>query len=180
LNRRIFRIIIGLTASIVLLLFSLHGRYQAGTQSKPDYVKVLVVNDGDTITVFWEGKREKVRLIGIDAPELKQSPWGHRAKRYLRELVSTSQWTVSIELDVEKRDAHGRLLSYVWTSDKRMINAQMLREGYAMLYTFPPNIRYVGEFKKAQEEARRKDIGIWGKGGLKENPQEFRKEHPRL
>ncbi len=180
MNRRIVRIIIGLTASIVLLLFSLYGRYQSGTQSKPDYVKVVVVNDGDTITVFWGGKREKVRLIGIDAPELQQSPWGQRAKKYLSDLVSSSQWTVSLEFDVEKRDVHGRLLSYVWTSDKRIINVQMLSEGYAMLYTFPPNIRYVDEFKKAQEEARKKGLGIWGKGGLKETPRDYRRKHPRL
>jgi micrococcal nuclease len=167
-------------ASIALLLVSLYGRYHADPQSKTDYVKVIGVNDGDTITILWGGKKEKIRLIGIDAPELQQSPWGLRAKRYLSQLVSASQWTVSTEFDVEKRDVHGRLLSYVWTSDKRMINVQMLREGYAMLYTFPPNIRYVDEFKKAQEEARRKSLGIWGKGGLKETPREYRREHPRL
>jgi micrococcal nuclease len=180
LSRRILKIIIGLVASIALLLVSLYGRYHADPQSKTDYVKVIGVNDGDTITILWGGKKEKIRLIGIDAPELQQSPWGLRAKRYLSQLVSASQWTVSTEFDVEKRDVHGRLLSYVWTSDKRMINVQMLREGYAMLYTFPPNIRYVDEFKKAQEEARRKSLGIWGKGGLKETPREYRREHPRL
>jgi micrococcal nuclease len=180
LNRRILKIIIGLVASIALLLVSLYGRHHADPQSKTDYVKVIGVNDGDTITILWGGKREKVRLIGIDAPELQQSLWGQRAKRYLSELVSTSQWTVSLDFDVEKRDVHGRLLSYVWTSDKKMINVQMLSEGYAMLYTFSPNIRYVDEFKKAQEEARRKSLGIWGRGGLKKTPREYRKEHPRL
>jgi micrococcal nuclease len=180
MNRRILGIIIGLTASIVLLLFSLFGRYYAETQSKTEYVRVVGVNDGDTITVIWGGKREKVRLIGIDAPELWQSPWGQRSKQYLSELLKTTQWSVYLEFDVEKRDIHGRLLSYVWTSDKRMINVQVLSEGYAMLYTFPPNIRYVDEFKKAQEEARRKGLGIWGRGGLKETPREYRKEHPRL
>ena len=181
MNRKILRIIIGLTTSIVLLLFSLYGRYQAQTESKAQYVRVIEVNDGDTITVLWGGgKRGRVRLIGIDAPELDQRPWGQRSKRYLKDLLNASQWAVSLEFDVEKRDQYGRLLSYVWTSDRRMINVQMLSEGYAMLYTFPPNIRHVDEFKKAQDEARRKGLGIWGKAGLKETPRSYRKEHPRL
>ena len=180
MNKKMLRITIGLTASFVLLLFSLYGRYQAETQSKQDYVRVVGVNDGDTITVLLEGKREKVRLIGIDAPEFQQSPWGQKSKKYLSDLLKTSQWTVSLEFDIEKRDVHGRLLSYIWTPDKRMVNVQMLSEGYAMLYTFPPNIRYVDEFKKAQEVARKKGLGIWGQGGLKETPWEYRKGHPRL
>jgi micrococcal nuclease len=185
MNKRILRILIGLTASVAVLLFSLYGRYQAETQSKQsktetEYVKVVEVNDGDTISVIFGGRKERVRLIGIDAPELQQRPWGQRAKKHLRELLSTSQWTVSIEFDIEKRDVHGRLLSYVWTSDGRMVNVQMLKDGYAMLYTFPPNIRYVDEFKKAQDEARSKSLGIWERGGIKETPREYRKEHPRL
>jgi len=61
MNKKMLRIIIGLTASIVLLLFSLYGRYQAETQSKQDYVRVVGVSDGDTITVLLGGKKEKVR-----------------------------------------------------------------------------------------------------------------------
>ena len=162
------------------MLFSRYGRYHAHTESEAQYVRVVEANDGDTITVLWGGRREKVRLIGIDAPEVEQRPWGQRAKKYLKDLLDASRWAVSIELDVEKKDQYGRLLSYVWTSDGRMINVQMLKEGYAMLYTFPPNIRYVDEFKKAQDEARRKGLGIWGKAGLKETPRSYRKEHPRL
>lgn len=162
------------------MLFSRYGRYHAHTESEAQYVRVVEANDGDTITILWGGRREKVRLIGIDAPEVEQKPWGQRAKKYLKDLLDASRWAVFIELDVEKKDQYGRLLSYVWTSDRRMINVQMLKEGYAMLYTFPPNIRYVDEFKKAQDEARRKGLGIWGKAGLKETPREYRKEHPRL
>lgn len=162
------------------MLFSRYGRYHAHTESEAQYVRVVEANDGDTITILWGGRREKVRLIGIDAPEVEQKPWGQRAKKYLKDLLDASRWAVFIELDVEKKDQYGRLLSYVWTSDRRMINVQMLKEGYAMLYTFPPNIRYVDEFKKAQDEAMRKGLGIWGKAGLKETPREYRKEHPRL
>lgn len=180
MNKRILRIFIGLAASIAVLFFSLYGRYQAETKFKTEYLKVIEVNDGDTITVLLEGKRERVRLIGIDAPELQQGPWGQRAKRHLQELLTTSQGTAYLEFDIEKRDIYGRFLSYVWTTDRRMINVQMLKDGYAMLFTVPPNIRYVDEFKKAQDEARSKDLGIWGEGGLRETPRKYRKQHPRL
>jgi micrococcal nuclease len=180
MSKRMLRILMGLAASIVLLLISLYGRYQGETQPKAEYVRVVEVNDGDTITVLQDGRRERVRLIGIDAPELEQRPWGQKAKRYLKDLVNASQWTVSLEFDVEKTDKYGRLLSYVWTPDRRMINVQMLGGGYAMLFTFPPNVRYIDEFARAQDEARRKGLGIWGRGGLKETPGEWRKGHPRL
>jgi micrococcal nuclease len=180
MNKRIFKILIGLAALIAMLVFSLLGRYQAAIQSKTEYVRVVEVNDGDTITVILEGRKERVRLIGIDAPELHQRPWGQRAKRHLQEMLNASQWTVSLEFDIEKRDQYGRLLGYIWTSDRWLINVRMLKDGYAMLFTVPPNIRYVDKFKKAQDEARGKSLGIWGKRGLKETPREYRKEHPRL
>lgn len=138
------------------------------------------MHDGDTLSVILDGKRERVRLIGIDAPELGQRPWGRRAKNHLRDILSDSKWTVSLEFDVERRDKHGRLLSYLWTSDGRMLNSQMVEDGYALLYTIPPNVRYVDELRKAQYEARTKGLGIWGSKGLKKTPQEYRREHPRL
>lgn len=181
MNRRVFRIIVVFTASIGILFFSFNGRYQAGAQHPGTaYVRVVEVHDGDTVGVILQGKREKVRLIGIDAPELDQRPWGLKAKRHLKELIGISKQIVSLEFDVEKRDKHGRLLCYLWTSDRRMLNLQMLKDGYAMLFTVPPNIRYVDELKKAQQEARQKGLGIWSNKRLKERPSEYRKKHPRL
>lgn len=180
MNRRTLRTITILISAILLSLFSLYGRYHADSQPKTSPVKVVEVHDGDTISVFFDGRREKVRLIGIDAPEFDQKPWGQKAKRHLMELLSNSKWSVTPESDVEKRDKHGRLLCYVWLPDGRMINLQMLKDGYAMLFTIPPNIKHVDELRKAQREARDKDLGIWGRDGLKETPREYRKEHPRL
>jgi len=61
-----------------------------------------------------------------------------------------------------------------------MINLLMLKNGYAMLYTFPPNVKYVNELQDAQREARDKRRGIWSEKGLKERPGDYRKEHPRM
>lgn len=180
MSRGILKTIAILISLILISFFSIFNRDHVDSQHRTPSVKVLEVHDGDTISVLLNGKREKVRLIGIDAPELDQRPWGNKAKAYLIGLLKASKWKVSLEYDLEKRDKHGRLLCYVWLSDRRMLNLQMLKDGYAMLFTVPPNIRYISEFRKAQLEARRKKVGIWGREGLKESPVKYRREHPRL
>jgi micrococcal nuclease len=140
---------------------------------------VVAVHDGDTLSVVIGHKKERVRLIGIDAPELGQRPWGANAKRYLRELVTLSRSSVGLEFDLEKRDKYGRLLAYVWTRDNKLINLEMVRNGYAVLYTFPPNVKRVELLREGQRYARENGLGIWGRGGLKEMPRTYRREHPR-
>ncbi|MGE5299441.1 MAG: thermonuclease family protein [Acidobacteriota bacterium] len=139
---------------------------------------VLRVNDGDTITVRINGRHERVRLIGIDAPEMAQFPWGVKAKRHLQEILLSSR-EVFLELDIDKRDKYGRLLAYVRTGDGRMINEEMVNDGYAVLFTYPPNVRYVSLFNRAQADARRRKAGIWGGRGFDESPSRYRSEHPR-
>lgn len=181
MSKRSITLLVLLSAFLVTLLLNLLSKYQQGTKpTAPTLSRVVEVNDGDTITIVLDGKTEKVRLIGIDAPELDQRPWGQKAKKHLGELLKSSQWTVSLEFDVDKRDKYGRLLCYVWTPDGMMLNSQMLKDGYAMLYTIPPNVQHVDELTKAQHEAQEKKLGIWGNRGLKEVPSEYRKKHPRL
>lgn len=141
--------------------------------------RVVAVHDGDTLSVVIGRKKEKVRLTGIDAPEFGQRPWGANAKRHLRELISLSGNSVILEFDVQKRDKHGRLLAYVWTTGNKLINLEMVRNGYAVLYTFPPNVKYVDFFRDAQRYAGEKGLGIWGRNGLRELPQDYRRRHPR-
>lgn len=147
---------------------------------KDAFVTVVEVNDGDTVTVLLDKRREKVRLLGIDAPELGQRPWGDKAKEYLEAVVGASGWEVKLELDVEKRDQYNRILAYLRTKDGELVNLLMLKEGYAMLYTFPPNVKYAVELRSAQKAARDKGLGIWSTKGLKERPGDYRKEHPRI
>ncbi|HSB51772.1 MAG TPA: thermonuclease family protein [Dissulfurispiraceae bacterium] len=146
---------------------------------------VTEVTDGDSVSIKVKSfagvplKIERVRLIGIDAPELKQEPWGRRAKRHLKKLISESGWVVSVEFDVEQRDQHGRLLCYLWGRDGGMINEKMLGDGYAVLFTVPPNVKHAGQFAEAQKSARSKMLGIWSEGGLRESPRQWRETHPR-
>ncbi|MCS7164108.1 MAG: thermonuclease family protein [Thermodesulfovibrio sp.] len=170
---------------ILLLTLLLINTSTSCSSKTPDYYKVTEIHDGDTITIIKESflgifvKTERVRLIGIDAPELEQEPWGRRAKNYLRKLIKESDWQIKIELDVQHRDKYGRILAYVWDKNGNMINYMMIRNGYAMLYTIPPNVKYVDLFVEAQRLARQEQKGIWGKEGLKEKPSDWRKQNPR-
>lgn len=155
-------------------------KYQIfGQQNSEALVPVLSVNDGDTVSVRINKKQEKVRLAGIDAPELAQAPWGEAAQKHLDALLHAAGRKVRIEYDVEKRDQYGRILAYLWTDDGRFVNLLMIQDGYAMLYTLPPNVKYENELRSAQTSAREGKRGIWSEEGLKEKPRDYRKAHPR-
>ncbi len=141
--------------------------------------RIVRVNDGDTVVLRMEGKNYRTRLIGIDAPEMGQEPWGKKAKKHLRELIKESGGVVRVETDVTKYDKYDRLLAYLWVDEKTMLNELMLRHGYAVLFTIQPNSKQVDRLKKAQHEAREKRLGIWGADGLAEQPIEYKKAHPR-
>lgn len=127
------------------------------------------VVDGDT---FYCADGRKVRLIGVDTPELAQRPEGRRAWDALRRLLPRGR-VVRLELDVAARDRYGRTLAYVWAGD-RLVNETMVRDGWAVLYTVPPNVRYVRRFERAQEQARAGRAGLWEQGGLNCAPSDFR------
>lgn len=141
-------------------------------------VRIVRINDGDTVTIAIGRKMERVRLIGIDAPELGQRPWGKRAKSHLERMLPRGESAI-LELDVAERDKYGRLLGYIRTADGRLINLEMVRDGYAVLFTIPPNVRYVNELREAQDAAKMEGVGIWGKERLSEAPSSYRKKHPR-
>lgn len=166
---------------LAAVFYLLHEKYPVLRQHNSDtFVPVVAVHDGDTVSIIMNKKQEKVRLIGIDAPELGQKPWGEEAKKYLETLLGSSGWKGKLEFDVEKRDQYGRILAYLRTTDGELINLLMVKSGYAMLYTFPPNVKHVNELKAAQIEARERRLGIWSEKGLKEKPRDYKREHPRI
>lgn len=126
--------------------------------------EVLRVIDGDTILISYNGIKEKVRLIGIDTPESvhpdenRNVEFGKTASDYTKSKLEGKE--VSLEFDVQERDKYGRLLAYVYL-DGIMFNKTLLKEGYAKLATYPPNVKYVEEFTKIQEKARENKVGIW-------------------
>ena len=178
MNKKKCIIAVCLLLMLTSLLFAGKGK-SAESRVSAGAVRTDNISDGDTIAVICDGRFEKVRLIGIDAPELAQRPWGRRAKRCLEALVEDADAAVSLEYDIVPRDKYGRLLAYVWTRDRKMINEEMLKKGCAVLFTYPPNVRYIRRFRAALKTAQDNKRGIWGENGLKEQPSDYRKNHPR-
>lgn len=126
-------------------------------------VLVTRVVDGDTAHVDLDGRDVTVRFIGIDTPEVAPDRplecFGPEASAYTEDRLEGVR--VRLEFDVEREDRFGRTLAYVWLGEE-LFNETLVREGYALVTTFPPNVRYVERFTAAQREARERDRGLWG------------------
>ncbi len=128
---------------------------------EPNEVLVTRVVDGDTLEL---NGGEKVRLIGVDTPETVDPRksvqcFGIAAKDFTTNLLE-NQW-VRLEKDVSAKDRYGRTLAYVWR-DSVMVNDLLLKEGFAKLATYPPDVKYVELFTASQESARTAQKGLWG------------------
>ncbi len=131
---------------------------------------VVRVVDGDTIVVDRGRGDERLRYIGMDTPETVKpgSPveWmGREASAANRALVEGR--TVVLEKDVSETDHYGRLLRYVWLpadGNWRLVNLELVRDGYARVSTYPPDVRYAALYLAAQVDAREHDRGLWGAG----------------
>jgi len=130
---------------------------------------VVRVVDGDTVHVRLADRLEKVRYIGIDTPETNHptrglEPGGRAAAEVNGRLVADR--AVRLEPDVQLRDRYGRLLAYVWVTGpdggELMVNAELVRLGYAQVLTVPPNVRHAELFRKLQADARDHRRGLWG------------------
>lgn len=127
---------------------------------------VASVTDGDTIRVLIDGQNVPVRYIGIDTPETQNTvEWmGAEASAANAALVAGQQ--VYLEKDISDVDQYGRLLRYVWVERETgwlLVNLELLRQGYAQVTTYPPDVKYVDAlFIPAQQEARDAGRGLWG------------------
>ncbi len=135
------------------------------TQNK-EYVTVTRVVDGDTLVLHMNGIDEKVRLIGINTPEIvdprkKVECFGKEASARMKELAERK--TVYVEYDDTQslRDMYGRLLAYVYLEDGQMLNRKMIAEGYAYEYTYLTPYKYQQEFKDVAMIARTSKRGLW-------------------
>ena len=149
------------TASVVVSTFA-----PSGPTEEAQVVRVV---DGDTIIVEVGGLEERVRYIGMDAPESVRpsfpiEEWGREASAANADLVEGE--SVVLERDVSDTDRFGRLLRYVWlhedTGEWLLVNLELVRLGYANAGSFPPDVKYNDEMHTAEREARDADRGLWG------------------
>lgn len=152
--------------SIILVLFLLISAIGCSAPTAPLVTKVI---DGDTIEVNIGGIIHKVRYIGIDTPELTDErpefyALAQEATRFNRELVEGK--TIRLEKDVSETDRYGRLLRYIYVEDI-LVNAELVRQGLAWAKSYPPDTKYQDILEKAEAEARRDKIGLWGVGSIR-------------
>jgi len=126
---------------------------------------LVEVIDGDTIRVrMADGSEEKVRYIGIDAPEVAHDGTageylGDEATAHNAELLALGP--LRLETDVDERDDFGRLLAYVWAGGV-LVNEMMVADGYARAHDYPPNVTRQEQLWYAHDAAREAGVGIWG------------------
>lgn len=130
-------------------------------------VKVIKVVDGDTIVV---SDNITVRLIGIDTPETvdPRRPvqcFGKEASNKLKSLLSERE--IVLQKDVSETDKYRRLLRYIFLplpdGQILFVNDYMVREGFAKVLTYPPDVKYNEQFRQAEREAREAGRGLWGR-----------------
>jgi micrococcal nuclease len=131
---------------------------------------VAHVVDGDTVVL---ANGQKVRLLGIDAPEMEREGqpadfMAHKSKKFLAELVQGKR--VRLEYDRLRYDRYGRTLAYLILPDGTNVSREMVLQGLAHVYTVPPNMRFREELLAAQREAISAPRGIWLKALKQDEP----------
>ncbi len=148
----------------------------------PREERVGAVVDGDTIDLE---TGERVRLLGIDAPELYHPDdpeqgcagpddgpccYGEEAADWLRARLPAG-WDVTLEFDIDCEDPYGRTLAYVYAApsegaEVEMLNQVMVEKGLARVYTEDvenaQEIRELEVLLYLEEQARSAGVGLWG------------------
>ncbi len=165
----------GLTAAVVGISYVLHepkALPSATVQGAELVCAVKAIYDGDTFVASCPVGEVKVRVFGIDAPEMKQEPWGDRSREALRGLLPRSG---SISLRVMDHDRYARTVAQV-VAGERDLGLEMVRLGQAVVYQ---QYNHSPDYQQAQAEAKQARRGIWAKAGGQQDPATWRRLNPR-
>ena len=132
--------------------------------------KVIRVSDGDTILIQSGSQKIRVRMYGIDAPELKQK-YGEESKKYLEKRITDK----NVDIKVINQDQYGRKVGKVFYKNKD-INLEMLETGNAWFYEY--HAKHEKDYRKAFKNAKEQKLGLW-KDKNPQNPRNFRLDHRR-
>jgi micrococcal nuclease len=154
---------------VALAIASLFVVFAKGRPVDYQDVRIAKVIDGDTAEL---ANGQRVRYIGLDCPETHRKtdtgwvnvsePFGEDAARFNEKSVLNK--TARLEFDVQKTDKYKRLLAYCFVKEEGrelLVQAEILRNGLAYLYTFPPNVKYTDTLVKAAQEAKTARRGVW-------------------
>lgn len=139
---------------------------QTATQSSPGLYAIDHFVDGDTIAVNMNGRKETIRLIGVDTPETHRpnTPvqcYGPAAAAYTKNVIGTQKVRLEADPTNQNRDRYGRLLRYVYLPDGRPLDLDLVQNGYGFAYTLFP-FQKKAEFIAAEDQAKAANKGLWG------------------
>jgi micrococcal nuclease len=147
----------------------------------PNY-RLLQVLDGDTIIVesLIDSCKDRVRFLGIDAPESNQQEWGRKSTEFVTMRISPGD-ELFLETLNPPRDKYGRLLAYIFydsNGKRHFLNEELLFNGLAEVFILNKWANYNTRLKTAEAYARENKLNIWSNNGLTMSPYEFRKKKP--
>ena len=162
-----------MSAFFMLVVFSFASanaldRCQLSSKSNTEQAIVKWVYYGDTLLVTNKkgGNKRKIRIIGIDTPEVKHHQqkaqlYGAKAREELRVLLKKANYQVILEYDKEKYDRYKRILAHVYLANGVSISEWLLQQGFAKTLIIPPNVSHVNCYKKAELLAQKQKLKIW-------------------
>ncbi len=130
---------------------------------------IVKVVDGDTVTIWLDGRKQTIRLIGINTPETvdPRRPvqcFGKQASDKAKELLAGHQVRVVLDPSQGNYDKYHRMLGYIYRDDGFFLNEYMVKEGYAYEYTYRYPYQFQAAFKQAQKDAEAHGRGLWAPG----------------
>lgn len=144
------------------------GTASAGSQAASgDLLQVAGITDGDTIKVWMDGKREPVRLLGVDTPESKKpntavACYAQQATSKMQSLVQSKQVRLVADPTQVDRDRYDRLVRYVLLPDGSDVSQLMIAGGFGREYTYAAPYAKQATFRIAQSQAQAAKRGLWG------------------
>lgn len=142
-------------------------------QNQPGLYPIETFEDGDTITVNMNGTSERIRMIGVDTPET-QDPrtsvqcFGKVASEFTKSLIGNQSVRLEADPVNTNRDRYNRLLRYVYLPDGKLVNAEIIKQGYGFAYTLFP-FEKLEEFRGYEARAREQNLGLWNACEIKQD-----------
>jgi endonuclease YncB( thermonuclease family) len=180
-QRKLLGLLVGLITLGLSAIGQQLGWFEQATQqvkqNDPGLYAITRFTDGDTISVDMNGKSESVRMIGVDTPETHKpnAPvqcYGPAAAAYTKNLIGKNRVRLEADPTNQNRDRYNRLLRYVYMPDGRLVQAELIKNGYGFAYTSFPFTKSE-DFVTLQEQAKTQNKGLWG------NCKPFQQENER-